>query len=83
MMEMMKIAAPVFAKTLVRARQVRSFEVARAEGKGWEVSRRADETLVEQRHYADWHRVERAIGRFLREISDLRLQGWVEVQADS
>jgi hypothetical protein len=76
---MMNIPTPVFAKTLVRACHVRSFEVACAGDAGWEVSLRADETLVERRRYADWHRVERAITRFLREISKLRHDGWVEV----
>lgn len=76
---MMKVPTLVFAKKLVRTSHVRSFEVARTADAGWEVSLRADETLVELRRYADWHRVERAITRFLREISDLRHDGWVEV----
>jgi hypothetical protein len=69
---------PLFAKTLVRARQVRSFEVAPAPSVGWEVSVRSDEDVV-QRQYSDWHRVERALTRFTHEISELRRQGWIDV----
>ena len=68
----------VFAKVLRRAPQVRSFEIASAPVSGWEVSERADDAVVHQRHYSDWHRVERVLTRFRREISELRRQGWVE-----
>jgi hypothetical protein len=74
----METTAPVFTKTLVRARHVRSFEVAPARDTGWEVSLRSDEAVIERRRYADWHRVERAITRFIAEISELRREGWVE-----
>jgi hypothetical protein len=73
----METTVPVFAKTLVRARHVRSFEIAHARDTGWEASLRSDEA-VERRQYADWHRVERAITRFIEEISQLRREGWVE-----
>jgi hypothetical protein len=68
---------PLFAKTLVRARQIRSFNVAPSTSVGWEVSERSDEDVV-QRRFSDWHRVERALTRFSREISELRRQGWVD-----
>jgi hypothetical protein len=74
----METTALVFAKTLVRARHVRSFEIAPASSTGWEASLRADETVIERRQYADWHRVERAISRFSEEISNLRHDGWVD-----
>jgi hypothetical protein len=45
----MEMTAPVFAKTLVRARHVRSFEIAPARGAGWEMCLRADETVIERR----------------------------------
>jgi hypothetical protein len=67
----------VFAKTLVRAREIKSFEVTPARSVGWEVSVRSDHDVV-QRQYSDWHRVERALTRFTREISELRRQGWVD-----
>jgi hypothetical protein len=28
--------------------------------------------------YNDWHRVEQTLARFVREVDDLRDQGWVE-----
>ena len=67
----------VFAKTLVRAREIKSFEVTPARSVGWEVSVRSDHDVV-QRQYSDWHRVERALTRFTHEISELRRQGWVD-----
>jgi len=71
------VKALVFAKVLVRAPHVRSFEIASTTEAGWEVSERAGDTLV-QRHYSDWHRVERVLTRFRREVSELERQGWVE-----
>ena len=68
----------VFAKVLVRAPHVRSFEVTSAAESGWEASERAGDTVLERRHYSDWHRVERVLTRFRREISELREQGWTE-----
>ena len=69
---------PLFAKTLTRARQVKSYEIAPIPSRGWEVSERIDHDLIQQRRYSDWHRVERAMSRFTREISELRRQGWIE-----
>ena len=68
----------VFAKVLVSAPHVRSFEIASAAASGWEVSQRAGDDIVEQHHYSDWHRVERVLTRFRREISELQRQGWIE-----
>lgn len=69
---------PLFAKTLVRARQVRTFEIEPVPSAGWEVSERTDQDLIQKRRYSDWHRVERTMDRFTREISELRRQGWIE-----
>jgi hypothetical protein len=68
----------VFAKTLVKAREVRSFEVAAAPNVGWQVSERADQYVIRQQQFSDWHRVERVLLRFTREISELRRQGWID-----
>ena len=71
----------LLATTLVRGDHVRSFEVrpARAdEWFGWEASEHQDERLVQQQRYSDWHRVERILNRFTRQISELRQQGWLE-----
>ena len=69
---------PLFTKTLVRALQVRTFEVAAVPNAGWEASERAGVHVIDQRRYSDWHRVERALIRFDREIDELRRQGWVD-----
>jgi hypothetical protein len=66
----------VFEKTLVRAGEVRSFQVLIGRN-GWEVSERDDQKVA--RHYhADWHHVERTLMRFSHEIAALRNQGWRE-----
>ena len=67
----------VFAKTLVRDREVRSFEVAAAPSVGWQVKERTDQDTREQL-FSDWHRVERTLLRFTREISELKRQGWID-----
>ncbi len=72
---------PLFTKTLVRARQVRTFEVAALPHVGWEASERAGVEVIEQRRYSDWHRVERVLSRFTQQIDELRQQGWVELSA--
>jgi hypothetical protein len=68
----------VFRKTLVRATHIRSFEVAPLPNVGWEASKRADEHVIQRRRYSDWHRVERVVSLFRREISELRQQGWID-----
>jgi hypothetical protein len=73
----MQTMGSVFAKTLVRAREIRSFEVAAAPHFGWQVKERLDENVREQQ-FSDWHRVERVLLRFSREISELKRQGWVD-----
>jgi hypothetical protein len=67
----------VFARTLVREREVRSFEVAAAPNVGWQVKERTDQDIREQQ-FSDWHRVERTLLRFTREISELKRQGWID-----
>jgi hypothetical protein len=73
----MQKMSSVFAKTLVRAREIRSFEVAAAPSVGWQVKERSDQEIREQL-FSDWHRVERTLVRFSREISELKRQGWVD-----
>ena len=67
---------PVFEKTLVRASEVRSFQVSIGRD-GWEVSEK-DDQKVARHHHADWHRVERTLTRFSHEIDALRNEGWME-----
>jgi hypothetical protein len=67
---------PVFEKTLVRAGEVRSYQIHMGSS-GWEVSRKDDEKVA-RRHHADWHRVERTLEQFEHEIAALRSEGWLE-----
>ena len=67
---------PVFQKTLVRAGEMRSFQIC-AGPEGWEVSEK-DDRKVARHHHADWHHVERTLMRFDHEIAALRLEGWLE-----
>ena len=68
----------VFRKTLVRPPYVRSFEIVLAADAGWQVFERKDEQVV-QRHFADWHRVERVATRFAQDVAALRREGWEEL----
>ena len=66
--------------TLVRADHVRSFDVRPARPTGWEALQQHDGQVVRQRRYVDWHRVERTLDRFSREIAQLRKEGWSEME---
>jgi hypothetical protein len=69
----------VFAKTLVRAGQVRSFQVDYKPADGWESAAWINQDAAESQRHSDWHRAERAVSRFMREIAELRREGWREV----
>jgi hypothetical protein len=43
---------------------------------GWEIRTEDDHNVVRQAKYDDWHRVERALAGFHREIASLLAQGW-------
>jgi hypothetical protein len=55
---------------------VRQYSIRPTTDAGWEV--RLEEDRVVRRHsrYQDWHRVERALALFRREVADLTAQGW-------
>ena len=65
---------PVFAKKLVRAGEVRSYQI-RMGSNGWEASKQDEQTVARQ-HHEDWHQVERTLTKFELEIETLRGQGW-------
>ena len=73
----------MFARQLRRAHHVRSYSIAPAGQEGWEVRLEEDRTLRRLDHYRDWHRVERAMAAFEREVSDLTSRGWSLAAADS
>lgn len=72
-------ASPIFTKTLVRGRHVRSFRIHPVRATGWIASEEADQRLVLRRQLTDWHRVERTVTRFMVEVAELHREGWVDV----
>lgn len=55
------------------------FLISESTGDGWHVREERDSELLSQRHYDDWHRVERARMVFAAFAAQLRDAGWVEV----
>jgi hypothetical protein len=68
----------VFKKTLVRGRHVRSFRIEATQPEGWIASEESDQQIVQWWRYRDWHRVERAVARFLSTAAKLKRAGWVD-----
>jgi len=66
----------MFAVSIQRAEHVRRYCIRSTEGAGWEVSLEEDRALTRRVLYHDWHRVERALEIFRREVADLTAQGW-------
>lgn len=70
----------MFVMSLRFADHVREYSVSARQGAGWEVKLEEDRTLKRHARYHDWHRVERTLVRFRREVADLTAQGW-QIQA--
>ncbi|HJZ75734.1 MAG TPA: hypothetical protein VKE51_28570 [Vicinamibacterales bacterium] len=66
----------LFHKTLVRASETRSFLIDRIVPAGWRTCEMANDRIARQQERTEWHRVERDLARFGREIDALRMQGW-------
>ena len=66
----------MFTRELEHDGHVRRFEINNQGAEGWEVRVEEDRTILRSQHYTDWHRVERALNRFAREMSDLEASGW-------
>ena len=66
----------VFQKTLVRARETRSFSVERNTAAGWRTLALANDQVAHQQERTEWHQVERDLARFAREIEQLLREGW-------
>jgi hypothetical protein len=65
-----------FHKTLVRATETRSFHVERNQSAGWRTLAIANDRVAHEQERTEWHRVERDLERFAREIEQLRRDGW-------
>ena len=68
----------LFARKLVRAGHVRSFHIDYGPGGGWETASWTDEERTDPQRHTDWHRVERTLRQFTREIAELHREGWLE-----
>ena len=72
----------MFLMCLRFADHVREYSVSARQGGGWEVKLEEDSTLKKHARYRDWHRVERTLVMFRREVAALTAQGW-QIQAPS
>jgi hypothetical protein len=66
----------MFARTLRYHEHTRDYSIGPAGREGWEVRLEEDHTLRRLDHYRDWHRVERALAAFEREVAELTACGW-------
>jgi hypothetical protein len=67
----------MYRLSLRSAEHVRRYSICQAARSGWEVILEEDRTLRRRDHYEDWHRVERALALFEREVSALTADGWL------
>ena len=66
----------MFAKELRQEGHTRKFSIMDRGCEGWEVREEADDRVLKQVCYTDWHRVERALGVFQLQIGELEGLGW-------
>ena len=66
----------MFTRELTQAGRVRRFTIREAAGEGWEVREEEDSRILNHVRYRDWHRVERALTRMTRQVSELEAHGW-------
>ncbi|MBM3773367.1 MAG: hypothetical protein FJW27_19170 [Acidimicrobiia bacterium] len=70
----------MFDKRLSHAEHVRHYTITPGEECGWEVRLEEDNMLRRHDSYQDWHRVERALALFQREVDELTSRGWTLAQ---
>ena len=66
----------MFHLSLQCADHVRRYSIMPARPFGWEVTLEEDRELRRKDLYEDWHRVERAMALFEREVLQLTASGW-------
>jgi hypothetical protein len=71
----------MFAIRLSHADHVRLYSICPAGVAGWEIRLEEDQKLRRLVHYRDWHRVERTLALFKREVVRLMEQGWKAEEA--
>jgi hypothetical protein len=72
----------MFNLRLRHAHHVRHYSITNIGDAGWEVRLEEDRRLSRQFLYQDWHRVERALALFEREVTELTAQGWQIARED-
>lgn len=70
----------MFDKRLRHEEHVRHYSITAGEDCGWEVRLEEDNLLRRHDRYQDWHRVERAMALFEREVDELTARGWKVAQ---
>jgi hypothetical protein len=66
----------MFSVSLRRDDNVRHYSVDDHGAAGWEIKAEENRTLTRHVWYHDWHRVERMLALFHREVADLTESGW-------
>jgi hypothetical protein len=74
----MRTDTRVFQKLLTNGDHICSFVIDALGTNGWAVREERDRQIVQDKHYRDWHRVERARSLFVWKATQLSDSGWVE-----
>ena len=69
----------MFACSLRSAHHVRHYSIRATDHFGWEIRVEEDRKVRRLDHFQDWHRVERALASFEREVVELTDSGWLVV----
>jgi len=69
----------MFSVSLRHSDHTKQYSIASLGRLGWEVRIEEDRQATRVARYSDWHRVERALARFRREVGDLTAHGWEHV----
>ena len=72
----------MFTVRLRLANQIRDYIIGDVGSFGWEVRLEEDRAVRRLDWYQDWHRVERALALFEREVTELTARGWQVTQPD-
>jgi hypothetical protein len=67
----------MYAVRLQRADHTKDYSISTLGEAGWEVKLEEDCQLTHHVCYHDWHRVERALAEFRREVGALANSGWL------
>ena len=66
----------MFNANLRQDDHVKHFSISATKPSGWEVRLEEDRMVRRLEHYQDWHRVERTLTQFQREVMRLKEDGW-------